>query len=337
MVMKTRRLTFLLSILLLLFLTGSASVAARPTVLKIGSPTPKGSSWDNALRRLAVEWNEITDGQVQIHIFSGGIAGEESDVIRKMRFNSLQGAVLTSLGLNQIYPDTLVMSLPFLMHSEEEFQHVFSELEDRLREDIEEQGYKVVAWTSVGWLYFFSREKVVYPDDMRRLKLGTTDSDVAIAQALKALDFNAIPVGLTEMLTSLNSGMIDACYTVRTGAAAYQWFGIANHMTDLPMSPVLAGIVISKRAWDRIPDQYKEDMIDAAEKVARTLSRETEALENEAMRIMLENGLIVHDVPTSAKEQWHTEFRSGIEMIKGNSFSVDIYERVKEILQDYRR
>jgi len=335
--MKTRRLVFALSLLLLVCLAGTVSVSARPTVLKIGSPTPKGSSWDNALRRLAVEWNEITDGEVRIHIFSGGIAGEEADVIRKMRFNSLQGAVLTSLGLNQIYRDTLVMSLPFLLHSEEEFRYVFSRLEDRLRKDIEKQGFKVVAWTSVGWMYFFAREKVVYPDDMRRLKLGTTDSDVAIAQALKALDFNAIPIGLNEVLTSLNSGMIDACYTVRTGAAAYQWFGIANHMTDLPMAPVLAGIVISKRVWDRIPDMYKEDMIEAAEKVAVTLSRETEALEKEAMRIMLENGLIVHDVPPSAEKQWQTEFSRGIEMIKGDSFSVDIYEQVKELIEDYRR
>ena len=80
-------------------LAGIASVSARPIVLKIGSPTPKGSPWDNAIRSLAMEWSDITDGQVQMKIYSGGVAGDEADMIRKMNFNSLQGGVFTSLGL----------------------------------------------------------------------------------------------------------------------------------------------------------------------------------------------------------------------------------------------
>lgn len=332
--MKFRRFVALLVLLICL---GALPAMARPIILKIGSPTPKGSPWDNALKELAAEWREITNGQVQTRIFSGGVAGEEADVIRKIRFNSLQGAVLTALGINVIYPDSFVLSVPFLMHSDDEFEYVLDNIEGRLKENIKEEGFRVVAWTSVGWIYFFSTDKVVYPDDMRRLKLATTDSDKAIAQALKALDFNAIPVGLNELLTSLNSGLIDACYTVRLGAAAYQWFGIADHMLDLPISPVLAGIVVSERAWRQIPDEYKDEMIKAAERVAAKLAGETEQLERDAMKIMLDNGLIVHEAPPAAVEAWRNDFDRGLEMIKGNSFSVDIYETVSEHLEEYRR
>jgi TRAP-type C4-dicarboxylate transport system substrate-binding protein len=332
--MKFRRFV---AFFVLLVCLGALPAVARPIVLKIGSPTPKGSPWDNALKELAAEWREITGGQVQMRIFSGGVAGEEADVIRKMRFNSLQGAVLTALGINQIYPDAFVLSLPFLMHSDQEFEYVLDRIEGRLKENIEEQGFKVVGWTSVGWIYFFSTEKVIYPDDLRRLKLATSDSDKAIAQAMKALDFNAIPVGLNELLTGLNSGMIDACYTVRLGAAAYQWFGIANHMMDLPISPVLAGIVVSERAWRQIPDEYKNEMIRAAERVAADLAGETEQLEQDAMQIMLDNGLIVHDIPSDAVEEWREDFARGIEMIKGDTFSEDIYNVVSEHLEEYRR
>ena len=332
--MKFRRIV---ALLVLLASLGALPALARPIVLKIGSPTPKGSPWDNALKELAAEWREITNGQVQMRIFSGGVAGEEADVIRKMRFNSLQGAVLTALGINVIYPDSFVLSLPFLMHSDDEFEYVLDNIEGRLKEKIEEQGFRVVAWTSVGWIYFFSTDKVVYPDDMRRLKLATSDSDKAIAQALKALDFNAIPVGLNELLTSLNSGLIDACYTVRLGAAAYQWFGIANHMLDLPLSPVLAGIIVSDRAWRQIPDEYKDEMIRAAERVAAKLASETEELEKDAMEIMLDNGLLVHEAPPAAVEEWRNDFERGIEMITGDTFSEEIYEAVREHLEEYRR
>lgn len=324
----------LMSIVMLII--SVAGVSARPTLLKIGSVTPKGSPWDNALRQLAVDWNNITDGQVQMRIFSGGVAGEEADVLRKIRFNSLQGAVLTTYGLNQIYPDTFALSLPFLLSSDDEFDYVFNKVEDYLRENIEKQGFKVITWTSVGWVYIFAKEPVVAPEDLRRLKLATTDSDKAIAQALKANNFNAIPVGLSEVLTGLNSGMIDACYTVKMGAAAYQWFGVANHMTDLPMAPVMAAIVVSDRAWERIPDMYKEDMLDAADKVARTLARETAELEREAMEIMLDNGLVVHDVPSATEQRWRGEFEDTVEMIKGETFSAEIYEMIRTNIDEYR-
>lgn len=325
---------FVCTVLLLFF--SIISVSARPTLLKIGSVTPKGSPWDNALRQLAADWNDITNGQVQMRIFSGGVAGEEADVIRKMRFNSLQGAVLTTYGLNQIYPDTFALSLPFLLASDDEFDYVFNKIEGYLRKNIEEQGFKVVTWTNVGWVYIFAKEKVVSPEDLRRLKLATTDSDKAIAQALKANNFNAIPVGLNEVLTGLNSGMLDACYSVKMGAAAYQWFGIANHMTNLPMAPVLAAIVVSDRAWRRIPDQYKEDMLDAAEDVSRTLAKETAGLEREAMKVMLDNGLIVHDVPRNLEAQWRSEFEGAVDMIKGETFSEEVYDLIKGYIDEYR-
>ena len=331
MVKGTKR-RFLLFMVCVIFITAlsAATVSARPSLLKIGSVTPKGSPWDNALRQLAADWNEITNGQVQMRIFSGGVAGEEADVIRKMRFNSLQGAVLTTYGLNQIYPDTFALSLPFLLASDKEFSYVFTQIEDYLRENIEKQGFKLITWTNVGWVYIFAKEKVVAPSDLRQLKLATTDSDKAIAQALKASNFNAIPIGLSEVLTGLNSGMIDACYTVKMGAAAYQWFGIANHMTNLPMAPVLAAIVVSDRAWKRVPEQYKEEMLEAADGVADTLAKETAELEEEAMEIMLENGLIVHDIPPATEKKWRSEFEDAVNMIKGETFSEEVYSRIRK-------
>ncbi len=329
--------SIIVSILIVGVLVFSAgAVSARPIVLKIGSPTPKGSPWDNAIREMAAEWADITEGQVRMKIYSGGIAGNEADIIRKMKFNSLQGGVFTSLGLNQMYPDVIALNSPFLMESEGEFHYVFKNVEEDLKKDIEDQGFKIVTWTEVGWLNIFARSKVVTIDDLRKMKLATTDSDAGIVQAFKALNINAVPLGYQEIMTSLSSGLVDACYNSRVGAAAYQWFGVANHMVDLPMAPLLAGIVISKRAWDAIPDRYKDDMIQAAEGVSRKLESETETLEAQAMRVMLDNGLQVHDVPPSAEAEWRREFREGLDFVAGDSYSVDFFDKIIRLIEAYR-
>ena len=66
--------------------------------LKIASLAPDGSPWDKALKRLALEWQQVSGGRVTVKIYGGGIAGDEPDMLRKMRINQIQGAAMTGSG-----------------------------------------------------------------------------------------------------------------------------------------------------------------------------------------------------------------------------------------------
>lgn len=321
----------------LLLITLPAAAFTRPIIVKLGSPTPEGSPWHDALQELAADWKRISDGRVQIKIFPNGIAGDERDMIRKMRINTIQAAVISGSGLNDIAPDSIALSLPFLIHSDSELTFVFSKLKPKLEKDIEAAGFKMIAWTKAGWLYFFSRDPVVYPDDLKRQKLAASDVDVSMAPALKALGFKTVTLTLNEIMAGLSSGMVDACYTVPLGAVAYQWFGIAKNMCTLPMAPVLGGIIISDRIWRRIPEDIKPDLIAAAEKVGGKLEDQNAAMEREMMDIMREHGLAEHAVPPDAEKEWRELFARGVESLVGDSFSTDAYVYVRDIITEYRK
>jgi len=326
----------LLCVLCLIFFSAAISFSA-PLIFKIGSTAPSNSPWDKALKKIAADWKQITGGQVQMKIYPNSIAGDEPDMIRKMRFNSLQGATLSSIGLNMIATDVMSLSVPFIIRNDDEFDYVLSKIQPMLLEKMEKQGFKLIAWTMVGWVYFFSKEEVSNPSELKRLKLAAGESNPANEQAWKALGFDIIQVPLHEVLPALNSGMIEACYIVPLAAAAYQWFGVANHMMDMPISPVLGGIVVSERAWNRVPDRYKEDLLQSAEEAADQLYYDTLALEKDAMKIMLENGLITNPVTETEKEQWRNAFMEGFDLVVGKSFSKEIYEAILKHLEDYRK
>ena len=315
----------------------AVSLMARPVAIKIGSPAPKGSPWDDALNKIAVEWRNITGGQVTVTVYPGGIAGDEGDMIRKLRTNNLQGAIFTSLGLNQLYKDTLVLSVPFLIRDDREFDYILDKVGPKLESDIEKAGFKVVAWTNVGWLHFLGKRPIVRPDDLKRQRMASTDSDAAIDQAFKNLGFNTITLSNNEVMPGLSSGMVDACYAIPLAAAAYQWFGIANNMCDIPFAPVMGAIVLSERTWKRIPEKFRKDLKASAEKAAKEMYTQTAKLEADAMRIMLANGLIVNKTTEADKTQWRQEFARGIDMIAGSTFSKEIYETIKNALMDYRK
>jgi len=149
-----------------------AAIALPAQVIKIGSVAPDRSPWDDALKEIAREWAAITNGQVKLKIYPGGIAGSEEDMIRKMKMGTLGGAILTNIGLSKIDPDAFVLSTPFMFHSEEEMAYVMERLTPVFEKQIEKKGFKVIIWTMTGWVNFFSKSPVLYPQDLKKHKLS---------------------------------------------------------------------------------------------------------------------------------------------------------------------
>ncbi len=320
----------------ILFLSVTGFGFARPIVIKLGTPTPEGSPWNDILQGLASEWKEISGGQVQMKIFPGGIAGDELDMIRKMRINTIQGAVISGVGLNGISSLSMILSLPFFIRSEGEFDYVFQKIKDDLENDINRAGFTMVGWTRAGWMYFFSREPVVYPEDLRSQKIAASDTDTVMAPVLKAMGFHTVSLTLNEIMSGLVSGMVDACYTVPMGAVAYQWFGIANHMCDMPIAPAIGGILISNRTWRRIPEEIRGKLEQATDRAVEKLHKLNTEVEGEVMNIMMKHGLKRTEVPDKGVEKWRGLFEQGFQSLIGKAFTREIYEKVENHLTAYR-
>jgi hypothetical protein len=63
---------------------------------------PDGSSWHLVLKEAAEKWKQVSGGRVSVRLFPGGVAGDDPDVVRKMRLGTLNAGVLTSVGVAEI-------------------------------------------------------------------------------------------------------------------------------------------------------------------------------------------------------------------------------------------
>lgn len=314
-----------------------AALALPAQVIKIGSVAPDRSPWDDALREIGREWEAITSGQVKLKIYPGGIAGAEEDTIRKMKVGTLGGAVLTNIGLTKINPDAFVLSTPFLFHSEKEMAYVLQRLTPVFEKQIKEKGFKVIIWTMSGWVNFFSRAPVLYPQDLKRQKLSISTGEPEMEQAWKKSGFLTVPSDLKDLMMALQSGMADAFYLPPLVAGSGQYFALASHMNSLKIAPLVGGLVIVDRIWERIPDSFKPAMMAVVDRVSKKLDGKTEALEKEAMASMKKNGLIVHEAPADSLAQWKEVSEKGMDELVGKLFSREIYEKLQQVLQEYRQ
>ena len=163
-------------------------------MIKLGSLAPADSPWDKALLKMALDWQAISKGRVTVKVYSGGIAGDEPDMLRKMRIGQLQAAAVSGSGLGKIHPDFLVYQLPFMARNDEELEYLFGRLRPRLEKLAEEKGFVFLAFNRSGWLHFFSKTKLLVPADMEKLKFFVMEGSPEVDQAWKEMGFHIVPL-----------------------------------------------------------------------------------------------------------------------------------------------
>jgi TRAP-type C4-dicarboxylate transport system substrate-binding protein len=327
----------LVAVLALAALLRSSTAGGGAVVIKIGSVAPSRSPWDTALQEVARDWEKISNGTVQVKIYPGGIAGGEMDMIRKMRLGVLQGGVFTNMGLNKIERSVLALNIPFLFDSQEEFEAVFEKMQAEFEAKLEAQGFKVILWTLAGWVHFFAKDKVVYPDDLRKHTVSVTADDPELEQIWKRMGFQVVPGDEAGLMVQLQSGMVTAAYLPPLIAGSGQYFAIIPHMLSLTLSPLLGGLVLSDRAWKSIPEEYRQPMLDAVVEASRGLYEKTMDLEREAIETMKEHGLIIHDPPPDAMEKWREGAAESVSNLVGRVVPKETYDQILSHIQEYRK
>jgi TRAP-type C4-dicarboxylate transport system substrate-binding protein len=326
------------ALVLLAALALAPAEAGGAVVIKLGTVAPEGSPWHDALRDIAAEWQRISGGEVTLRIYPGGVAGDEPDMLRKMRIGQLNAAALSSGGLEEIAPDIRAMTFPLLVRDDGELAAVFAKLGPRISAALEAKGYKVLAWSSTGWIHFFSRKPVVAPEDLRPQKLFIWGSDAQYVDLLKQAGFQPIPLAVTDLLPSLQTGLVDAFAAPPAVALSYQWFALTPHMADLRWQPLPGATVVSAKVWGEIPAALRPLLEQAAAEAGERLQARIDQLNDQAVEAMRQRGLSVTRVSPESQQRWESLVREkGIPVFVGTRFSREAFDVVQEALLEYRR
>ena len=319
--------------LILAAFTCTASLTSQE--IKLGSLAPAASPFEETLRAMAAEWSSISNGRIVVRIYSGGVVGDEPDMVRKLRLGQLGAAALTSAGLSRIYSGALAVSAPLLIRDDQEMAYVFNRLQPFLDQQMHERGYTVLLWRHAGWLHFFSRRPVTHPDDLRSQRLWVWDADPVEVRGWQSARFTVTSLAATEVMISLQNGLLDAFATSPLSAASFQWFGIAQHMSDLRWAPLMGAIIVSNRVWDRLPADMRPRLREAAARAARFMG-DPSAADSEAVAVMQRYGLQVHAISPSDRAAWQTIVDNQFAALIGPVIDPEAYALTKRYVEEYR-
>lgn len=305
--------------------------------IKVATLAPDGSTWMDIFHEMNTELYETTGQQVKFKVYPGGVLGSESDVIRKIRVGQVHGSAFTGTGLTEIYPDLRAMGLPLLFENHQEFNYVLDKLQPRLEEEFGKKGYVILGWPQLGFTYCFSRREIRSVEDLRKAKPWMWGNDPVMSAVFKQARVNPVSVDVGDVLTGLQTGLLDTAFNTPLGVIALQWFTRLETMTDLPLTYSTGGFLVTKKSFDKLPAELQKTVKDICKKHIDRLSRETRKEDREAVAVFKKEGIRVIQ-PTKEGLQQFRDLSSGVmEQLKGKGFSSEFHALVMGYLEEYRQ
>ena len=308
--------------------------------IKFATLAPKGSTWMNNFEAMGKEIRSKTDGDLRLRIYPNGVQGDELDVIRKMRAGLIHAGAMTATGLGEIQKEVLIFQLPRMFKTYEELDYVRNYLREDLDKAFVDAGYVLIGMGDIGFYYIFSNQPITTITDLQSptVKMWARTSDRIALEFYKNAEIATVPREVTQVLSSLYSGQINAVTASPYVTVALQWHDKFKYMTDLPVSVGVGATVITKEKFDQLTpeqqkilrevgDQYQSTLI---EQIRKDNERAIEALQKKA-------GIQVVAFEDDARETWDVIAMETHKALVGQIYSQPFLDKINALLAAYRK
>jgi TRAP-type C4-dicarboxylate transport system substrate-binding protein len=302
-------INFIKTIFLLIICSGT--LISKPIIIKLATLAPEGTEYYNLLLEMGQRWQEETNGEIILRIYPNGVVGRESDTIRKMRIGQIQASAMSSIGLADLTDQIQAFTIPMKFKDYDDVENVKEVMFDDISNGLSESGFKLLFLVDIGWVYWFSANEISVPEDLRNAKIYTTAGDYVTVELFKRFGFNAIPVSETDILTSLQTGMINSMQTVPILSLSSGWFALMPNMLDLKWAVFIGAVIIDERVWSKIRPEHQKVMMEVAQEIGKKYQENGRKTDAKAIEMMKEYGMKVK-TPTDEELKIWEDFKEEI-------------------------
>ena len=248
-------------------LLGAASVsfAADVLKLKIGHVVTETGGEHLGSVKFAELLDKKSGGTIQLQIFPNGQIGGNREMIESMQVGALDMALPALPALGGFTDKTKVFDLFYLFDDNKQAEKVLDgPVGQDVAKAVEAANIKIISWWTQGFRETTANREIRKPADLKGLKIRVMENPLHI-EAWNTLGASAIPMAFSEVLTSLQQGVLDAQENpyqniVNSGFHTVQKYIIETHHLYGPLP-----VVVSKVVWDKLAPEQQKIILEAAE------------------------------------------------------------------------
>ena len=313
------------------------SAPAMAVTLKVATVTPNGSQWMADMRAGAKEIKERTEGRVLIKYYGGGVKGDDTKVLGQIRIRQLQGGAFTPSALAAQYSDLNLYGMPLIFNSEEEAAFVRSRMDARLSAGLEEKGFVNFGFATSGFANIMSATPVSSLADLKGKRVWVPEGDTISVESMKALSLNPVTLPLTDVLTGLQTGLIDIVAIPPIVALLMQWHTKVKYVTRVPLVYTLGFMAIDKKTFEKISDQDQAVVRDVMGKLYQNFDEVNLVDNGLAFKSLVKSGIEEVNFDDAEREKIREILLvSNLELGTKGAFTLELYQEMLRHIDEYR-
>lgn len=331
------RLRYFLSGLLLLCTLDAR--AAETYVFKFATLAPAGSTWMNIIDDWAKQVEKESKGRLTFKMYPGGVAGDETDVLQKIRFGQFQGGAFTGYGIGHVYAPARVLEMPFLFRNTAEIDYVRKRLMPEIESGFRANDYELLGWMEVGFVRFFSRAPIRNLADLKQRRIWLWQGDPMGQAFFDATNITPVALSITDVYTSLSTGMIDTVYSTPLGSIAMQWFNKTTYVTDIPMANGIGAVIVTKKFFTSLPKDLQQLLKSTGHAAGERLVAAARTDNEKSIAVLKQHGLqfLMQEKDVDPAELLKIRDQAAQVLAKSGYIPQPVFDRVRVLLDEYRR
>ncbi len=306
-------------------------------VIKLGTLAPEGTPFHDVLLKINQAWKQTSNNQVSLRIYPGGVSGSEPDMLRKMRLGGLQAGTFSSLGIIPIDATYAVLQVPGMVSSYDELDYIRDQLAPTIEQKLAEKGYVVLSYGEIGSIQFFTRRKITTIQELMKLKISAYATDEESKRIWAKAGFNIVDLPTSEVLTALQTGLIDGFINSPAVALSLQWFAKAKYMLQVNYGIALAATVVTQASWNKIDPALAPKLREQSFAIVKESRAAIRDLDKKAIQEMVKYGLEIYTPPVSEQAQWQEPLVRIYPEISGELVPVPVFQKALSLRDEFRK
>lgn len=307
------------------------------TTFKVATIIPEGTFWMQEMRSGAAEIKARTEGRVVLKFYGGGVQGSDKKVLRKIRIGQLHGGAFTATGLTDQYPALNLYGYPMLFRSPQEVDFVRPKMDPVLRDGLYEAGFASFGFAEGGFAYLMSNDPINNLAELRGRKVWVPEGDRMSFVAMEKLGLSPTVLPMTDVLTGLQTRLLDVVATSPVGALVLQWHTKVKYVTNVPVVYLIGFLALDRKVFDRVAPSDQAIMREVLEKNYRNIDSAAREDDANALQALRQAGLGFVEVSKQEIQLWRTTL-IGLDqrLVEDGTIDAGMLKETQALLETYR-
>lgn len=326
--MRLSNLTTLITVIFL-FSLFSCNVKNDTKELKLAHGLPTDHPVHKAMMYMAERCKELSDGKLTIEVYPAEQLGSEQQCVELVQIGSLAITKVSAAVMESFAEDYKVFGLPYIFKSKE---HAFKIMDGEIGKDLlrstEDKWIRGLTYYDAGSRSFYTIDKPIRtPDDLAGMKIRVMRSITAV-EMIRALGGSATPISWGELYTALQSGVVDGAENNPPSLYTSRHYEVCKYYSLDEHTTIPDVLVVSEFVWDKLSDQEKKWLQQAADDSAILERKLWAESEKESLEEVQKAGV---EIIYPDKEPFIEKVQPLLESYKDNEVIYSYIKRIKAV------